>query len=496
MTDLPNSHAKILFRADGNAAIGSGHLRRCLTLAIELRERGHDCLFVCSHAPQSFNGLVSAAGFTIFELPSAGNFTEASDAKLVMEAVASHAPLNVVVVDHYQLGRAWEQALRAFASTVVVIDDLADRHHDCDFLIDVAPGACDRYNALVPELCRKLLGTNFALLRPEFRELRSTRRISHEPLARIFVSFGGVDAANFTALTVAAVRRALPNVMINAVVTAMSPHREALERQAADDDSLQIDVDAQNMAELMMASDLAIGAGGSTSWERACLGLPSIVVPVAENQLQTVCALGSLGCAVTVAPSPQFVSDTSRIISILSASPALRQSMSSAASSSVDGRGAIRIASAILPTKITLRPVNEHDSRSIWEWRNAQEIRSTAIDSAEIKWDNHCIWFTDRISDPDTVMLIAEDARSGVGVIRYDLDGAEANVSIFLAPGNSGRGLGSMILRDGEQWVMTRHPQIKRFRASIRPGNAASIALFEAANYGAKLISYERRIDG
>ncbi len=496
MPDSQHSHAKVLIRADGNAAIGSGHLRRCLTLAIELRDRGHECLFVCSHSPQSFNGLVSAAGFTFFDLPYAGNFSEASDAKLVMEAVASHAPFNVVVVDHYQLGRAWEQALRAVASIVVVIDDLADRHHDCDFLIDVAPGASDRYHVFVPSSCRMLLGTNFALLRPEFRALRSARHISPEPIARVFISFGGADTTNFTGLAIAAVRRALPNVMINAVVTAMSPHREALEQQAADDDSLQIDVDAENMAELMMASDLAIGAGGSTSWERACLGLPSIVVAVAENQFHTVDALQSLGCAVAVAPGPQFVSDTSCIIGILSASPALRQSMSSAATSSVDGLGAIRIASAILPTKIVLRPVNEHDSRLVWEWRNAPEIRSTAIDSAVIPWDHHCIWFTGRISDANTVMLIAEDARGGVGVVRYDFDGADANVSIFLAPGNSGRGLGSIILRDGEQWVMTRHPKIKRFHASIRPENAASIALFEGANYHTTVISFERRTDG
>lgn len=491
-----NGSEKILFRVDGNAAVGSGHVRRCLTLASELRRRGHVCLFVCRHASQSFNGLVSAAGFPLFELPDTVAFDEAVDAELVIRAVATHAPFAFAVVDHYQLAWAWERAVRAIAVQMVVIDDLADRVHDCDFLVDVAPGADDRYTALVPPTCRTFLGPAYALLRPEFRQLQSTRQTAVGPIDRLLISFGGVDATNVTEDAIAAVRQALPDVMINAVVTDMSPHREALEKLASSDVCLQIDVNVENMAEKMMASDLAIGAGGSTSWERACLGLPSIVVPVAENQLATVSALQSLGCAIAVAPGPNFITETRDLVRLLSASPELRALISAAASAAVDGRGASRIASALLPGEIMLRPATENDCRQIWAWRNAPEIRATAIDNAEIPWDRHCAWFARRLVDPQTIMLVAEEALGGVGVIRFDLDGADASVSIFLAPGNGGRSLGSIILRDGEQWVMARHPEIKRFLADVRPENAASIALFEGANYEAQRTRFERIVDG
>ena len=495
-TDEHPRCAKILFRTDGTADIGAGHVRRCLTLASELRNRGHECLFVCRSAALSFNDLIASAGFALFELPEAASVDEMHDADLVMRAVAAHAPFDVIVVDHYRLGRTWEQALRAIAGQVVVIDDLADRHHECDVLVDVAPGPVDRYSSLVPEHCRTLLGPTYALLRPDFRALRSAREQHSGSIAQILISVGGVDADNVTGSAITAVRRVLPDVIIDAVVTTLSPHRDALQRQAERDAYLRITVDAENMAELMSVADLAIGAGGSTSWERACLGLPSIVVSLAENQQRTINALEAAGCAITVALGPDFIADTARVVALLSASPGLRRLMSSAASSVVDGQGTRRVASAILPATISLRPATDDDCRAVWEWRNSPDIRTTAIDRAEIAWEHHRAWFTARIDDPLTVMLIAEQDGVASGVVRFDLDRPVARVSIFLAPGASGRGLGRIVLCDAERWVSARFPEVNTFHADVRPENLASIALFTGANYTPAITRFERSIDG
>jgi UDP-2,4-diacetamido-2,4,6-trideoxy-beta-L-altropyranose hydrolase len=495
MADQPPSYAKIMFRADGNAEIGSGHIRRCLSIATRLREWGAECSFVCRSAEHSFNKLVVEAGFVLIELPDILDRREAQDAEQTISQIGSHAPFHAMIVDHYGLGQTWESTIRTVARNVVVIDDLADRPHDCDVLIDVAPGEEARYQNLVPADARQLLGPKYALLRPEFRLHRNANRMPHRGIERILISFGGVDPDNLTAIAIHAIRQVMPFVAIDAVVTSLAPHLQMLNQIAIDDPNLNIHVDAGNMAALMQEADLAIGAGGSTSWERACMGLPSIVVVIADNQQMTAAALETLGCAVAVTAGPQLSEDIEHVVRTLNKSPALRQMMATAGQAAVDGRGVDRISRAIMPAEIVVRRATEQDSRKIWEWRNDPEIRATAIDPAAIAWESHRDWFARRIADASTVMQVAEERGTGVGVVRFDLDGNRANVSIFLAPGQAGRGLGRIILNAGECQLKELHPHITELHADVRPENEASIALFRGANYSASLIHFERNLD-
>lgn len=485
----------ILFRADGGAAIGSGHLRRCLSLAERLRDWGNDCLFICRASDRSFNRLVSDAGFDLIELPAAEAVPPVRDAEQTLAAADTRAPFDVVIVDHYGLDNTWEKAVRGATRRLAVIDDLADRHHDSDLLVDVAPGDPARYDGLVPAGCQRLLGPTYALLRPEFARLRPSLTEHSGAVDRILISFGGVDSDDLTGTAIAAIRAVRPNVAIDAVVTGLSQHRQTLENGAAHDPHLTVHVDAANMAELMQTADLAIGAGGSTSWERACMGLPSIVAVIAENQRATADALERLGCAVAVATGPDFAAELGRLVQFLSGSPALLRLLAATAFATVDGRGVDRVASAICPSNITLRPATGQDTRPVWAWRNAPEIRATAIDTAEIPWESHSAWFARRIADPKCVMLIAEEGGNGVGVVRFDLDAETATVSIFLAPGHAGRGMGRAVLQAGERRVETLHPEIRRFLADVRPENGASIALFKAADYRPILSCFERTVN-
>lgn len=494
MTDRhPTPPRQILFRADGNAEIGSGHLRRCLALADCLRDWGYECLFACRASTQSFNGLIRDAGFDLIELT--GAFDPATDVEELIAAVEGLSPFAALVVDHYQLEARWEKRARTIAPHVVVIDDLANREHDCDLLLDVAPGDVTRYDRFVPPSCRKMLGPDYAILRPEFAIRRQDACQRSGGIARILVSFGGVDAEDLTGRAIAAIRATLPDAEIDAVLTNLSPHRERLKNYASADAKLSIHIDANKMAELMASADLAIGAGGSTSWERACLGLPSIVAVIADNQIPTSRALEDFGCAVALSAGPGFEAHLQDLVTWMSAHPSILRMMSRAGAAVVDGRGATRVAAAIAPSNVSVRPATSGEARKIWEWRNDPNIRATASDSAQIPWKDHSAWFARRISDPQTVMLIGVAHGQEVGFVRYDLANDTATVSIFLVPGQAGRGMGRALLQTGEQWIIAHHPGVRRFHADVRPENGASIALFRAADYTPKLFSFERTLN-
>lgn len=494
MTTRPESPPLILLRADGDAAVGSGHLRRCLALADRLRAGGYECMFACCGGPRNFNGLVRQAGFELIELGDE-RFNADQDIERTMVAVGARAPFAAVVVDHYGLGAEWEAKIRAITSQVTVIDDLADRPHDCDVLIDVAPGDETRYDGLAPAGCRKLLGPAYALLRPEFADRARCTRDRSGAVDRILISFGGTDAENLTGRAVAAIRGVRPDVSIDAVLTGLSSHLDALRRLDEEDARLSLHVDATNMADLMTRADLAIGAGGSTSWERACLGLPSIIAVIADNQAATARALEDACAAVAVPVGPGFESELQQCVQWLSVRPVVVRAMARAGAGLVDGRGVARVVRAIASPKLTIRRATAGDARKVWTWRNAPEIRATATNPAEIGWEDHRAWFSLRLEDPGTVMLIGAVADKEVGLVRFDLEGDTATVSIFLAPGQQGRGSGRALLQAGEQWITDHCRAVSRFRADVRPGNDASIALFRGADYRPRLFSFERAVN-
>lgn len=483
-----------MIRVDSGADIGSGHVQRCLTLARKFRARGASVTFVCQEQPNNYNALIDDAGFKLIALPASRVFDEMTDAQETLGSLKLRDHFDLIIVDSYNLGSAWESQLRKIADKILVIDDLANRTHDCDFLVDAAPAATNRYCDLVPRGCINLLGTKFTLIRPEFLTKRRIREGSIGALARIMISFGGVDAANMTDRAYRVARLLLPSAEIHAVLTKNSPWLDALQRLADKEPNLHLHVDVQDMASLMADADLAIGAGGTTSWERACVGLPSIVAAIAENQIVTTEALASSGCSVVVSGDESFDISLGEALRLLGANPGLMRMMSTAALALVDGKGADRIVNTVFPFELKLRRASRDDARQIWRWRNSPEIRRTALDDREIGWDEHERWFMRRIDDPRCIMLVAADASGDVGTVRFDIDGPSANVSIFLAPDRAGEGLGSELLRCAELWLEHNNSGVRRVSADIRPENLASIGLFRGRNYTAHHIRFERNL--
>jgi UDP-2,4-diacetamido-2,4,6-trideoxy-beta-L-altropyranose hydrolase len=284
----------VLIRVDASITTGSGHLMRCLALAGQLRREGADVGFACDGLPSSMMELIRRGCHRVveFSVRSAGGDHQACDAAFTIAAASDLFPTGVdwLVVDHYALGVAWEGRLRPHVKSIMVIDDLANREHDCDILLDqnFYSNRDYRYLGLVPRNCTQLLGPSYVLLRPEFMVARSALRVRDGVIRRVLVFFGGTDPCNHTSAALDALRRwGKDGVLVDVVVGAENPWRLSVGEACRAIPNASFHCQVSNMAELIAGADLGIGAGGSAMWERCFLGLPTVTVVIAENQFRT-----------------------------------------------------------------------------------------------------------------------------------------------------------------------------------------------------------------
>jgi UDP-2,4-diacetamido-2,4,6-trideoxy-beta-L-altropyranose hydrolase len=341
----------IYIRADSSVQIGSGHVMRCLTLADTLREKGASISFICRELPGNLCNHIERKGYQVHRLPreDAGeNFHAEIDAKETEIILKKETTAQWLIVDHYALDHQWETRMRPLVSKIMVIDDLADRHHDCDVLLDqnLYQNQKIRYEALVPAQCTKLLGPEFALLRAEFIDTRKTLRNRDGNVKRILIFFGGVDPTNETSKALEAVAELKrPDIAVDVVVGGANPHKEQIRQLCAARPNTIIYCQIDTMARLMACADLAIGAGGSTTWERCCLGLPAIVLTIADNQVPLTVGASDVG-AVDYAGSALKMSKDQlllRLQDLLVDSERMR-TISRCGFKLVDGAGAARVA--------------------------------------------------------------------------------------------------------------------------------------------------------
>lgn len=485
----------IFFRVDSSFRIGSGHLRRCLTLARALREQDAEISFVCRNQSGSLHSEIVEAGFALHLLSEPPptdtdgyaawlGVNEDEDVRETL-SVIGESGCDTLVVDHYALGAEWHGVARRLARRIVVIDDLVSRELDCDVVINTAPGSPGRYDMLVRDGAQKLLGPQYAFIGPSFTSRMKSLPDRSRTISAILITFGGFDNDNMAGAAIDGVRAALGvSVTIHVVLASQAPHLAMLRARAADDPQLYLHVDTKEMAGLMADSDLAIGAAGTTSWERACLGLPSLISVAAENQRATAIALAESGCAM-VLPEDGLLRDTIRqAVATLSDNPGVRRLMSAAAMRTVDGRGIRRITDNLAPRRLHLRRATEMDSENLWRWRNAEHVRAMSISSDPIDKDNHDIWFATRLADKNCIFLIGRRQEIDIGMVRYDIENGIARISIHLADNApTGAGLGSFLLNEADAWLAANRLDVTAVHADVLPQNSASLALFRSASY-------------
>lgn len=354
----------IAIRVDASAQIGTGHFMRCLTLADELRLRGAEIRFVCRYLPDHSRKMLRDRGYDFIGLNSQSideaidELTHAHwlggsqqvDAKDAIHALSDRV-WDWIIVDHYALDARWETSLRGSAKHIVVIDDLADRLHDCDVLVDdnLFPDIETRYLNKVPINCRLLLGPKYVPLRNEFLQLREKSNFRIGAVNRILISFGGVDADNYTSWVIEAlINTRARDLVIDVVLGAQNPSRKQIQEDC-DKYGLNCYVQTNQMANLMKEADLAIGAAGYTSYEFVAMKLPAILIPVSD--IQTIFAKEMENKGVAYVPKVNKSENTKTVsaefLEVMD-SITLRSSMSRACAEVIDGKGSARIVEELL----------------------------------------------------------------------------------------------------------------------------------------------------
>ena len=364
---------QIAFRTDASLQMGSGHVMRCLTLADALLAQGAQCHFISREHPGHLLEVIRQRGHTVAALPADKlmSATTGDDSALQPThaawlgcdwqtddrqtgAILADLQPDWLVVDHYALDQRWEEALAAHYRHLLVIDDLADRPHRCDLLLDQNLGRQPQdYAALVPPHCQVLTGPHYALLRPEFAALRpySLQRRQAQPVLRqILITMGGVDQPNATGQVLQALKTcALPsNCRITVVMGLTAPWLQNVRELAAQMPwSTEVVVNVNDMAQRMADSDLAIGAAGSTSWERCCLGLPTLMVVLAANQMKAAENIQEAGAANCFTFNGSLKQNLQSQVQSLMQTPTRLGTISNCANAVTDGLGVERVAATM-----------------------------------------------------------------------------------------------------------------------------------------------------
>jgi UDP-2,4-diacetamido-2,4,6-trideoxy-beta-L-altropyranose hydrolase len=492
---------RVAIRVDAGLAMGAGHFMRCLTLAQGLVAAGAIVRMISQGLPAHLQALGRTAGCEVVALPGPEpapapwpEAATAADASATVAALGSR--WDWVVVDHYALGAGWEAAVHPLAGRILAIDDLADRDHACDVLVDqnLYRDAELRYRGRVPAGCRLLLGPRYALLRAEFAALHAAARPREGAVTRQLISFGGADSENHTGGALAALEGVLaPGCQVDVVLGASHPRREELLAQCAAR-GFRAHVQTGRMAELMSQADLAIGAGGISTWERCCVGLPAIVAVIAANQRQLVADGGAAGILQPLAAGGDFTGHLRRELAALLASPERRRAISVAGLAAVDGRGAERVLEAMGVERVQIRRAGRQDSTKLLDWRNHPKVRQSSRTTEVIARETHEAWLEGVLRNADRPLLLGSCAEGDVGVVRFDIAAAEAEVSIYLAPEFHGRGLGGALLGAAERWLRRERPDVRRLRAVVLGDNRASHRLFVAAGYSTQGAEYAKAL--
>lgn len=499
----------IAFRVDASNQIGTGHFMRCLTLADALKQRGAQIRFVSRHTPEYLRDMLVEKGHEFMVLDSSPSgaipdglshahwlgTSQHADAQDTVQALSDQI-WDWLIVDHYALDARWESVFHQTAKKIMVIDDIADRQHDCDILLDqnFYADMNTRYTGKVPQHCQVLLGPRYALLREEFRCLHEQVKPRTGPIKRILIFFGGVDADNYTGRAIEALFNiVIPDLHVDVVIGAQHPFREKLELTCAEH-GFFCHVQTKRMAELMAAADLAIGAGGSATWERCCLGVPTLTICAADNQNKQLDDAASEGLLYAPELKDELTSVIKRHVIALMENGQLRHVISRNGMQAVDGRGVLRVIGNLGCNGIEIRAARHDDSQKLFEWRNHPTVRAVSRSADMIDWESHEKWFSSVLSAPDMLLLIGHRKGSPVGVVRFDIRGDEAEVSIYLVPGIQRSGQGRDLLQSAEHWFAANRPRVRRVRAHVLGGNERSKRLFFGAGYQVESTCYSKRL--
>lgn len=464
---------RLVIRADASLDIGVGHVMRMIALGQAWQEAGGSVLFVGNFEPL-VERLISE-GFEIAMIESGAD----------VQALAAHVDsTDRIVVDGYEFHTGFQKEVYRLGSVTVVLDDTNDRGEYCaDILLNQnADGGAYVYT--LNEGATVLCGSQYALLRREFVQRPVTRVAAQGAARKILVTMGGGDSQNVTGRVLSALRGVVgASSHIKVVVGAVNPRLAELKEQAARLECVcDILHDTSDMAPLMEWAELAVGAAGSTCWELCYFGVPLVVSAVADNQ-QGVCnALRNSGGAVAFDMAAS-TDDLAALLATVVSDADRRNEMAHAVMRQVDGRGAARVAGALITHGMRLRPAVHDDWETILRWRNHPVVRAQSFVDEKILPEPHRKWLAGRLADENCLFLLAEDVNGvAIGQVRFDVAEGEGVVSVVVAPELNGMGIGTKLMSMGCALFRKRWPSLPVV-ALVKRGNPASLSMFKKVGF-------------
>lgn len=473
---------KIAIRADSGIIMGSGHIMRCLTLADELKA---ETIFYCRNLPGNIKDVIETRGYKVVLLSD-----NLQKADIEFLECLKQKELQTLIIDSYETNINLESKAREYVDNIVVIDDIANRRHDCDILLDQnpCPATHARYKNLIPQNSIKLLGLGYALLGKEFSRHCDNNSAPHNNIIKnILIFFGGGDHKNLTQKVIE-ILISCPNntkdIKFNVIVGASNQNKDRIQSLCETNPNFTFHCQVNNMDAMMREADLFIGAGGTTNWERMCIGLPAVLISIAENQEESCRELTKFDVVKYLGTAEDFsgekLLDT---IKWVIENPQWIHNASINGQRMVDGKGAKRVTAIINSLSINFTKATIDDCENIFNWRNAEENRQYSINTDKIEFEVHAKWFSRIITDKNHDLLIASKENISIAVMRFDYDDESAEISLYMTPGNHGKGLGLPLLLAAELWLKHNRQDIAEINAKVLLANLASVKIFQHALY-------------
>ena len=496
-----------VIRTDASNSIGTGHVIRCLTLADALARNGAQVSFICREHEGHLCDLIEKRGYPVHRLPKPidtantdSGLSHAAwlgahwqqDADQTSACIQSLEP-DWLIIDHYGVDYRWERIIRPLVSRIFVIDDLADRDHDCDVLLDqnLFTDMQTRYSGMVPKNCTFLLGPDYALLQPVYADLHDRIPPREGSIQRIFISFGGADSDNLTGRTLTAfLNLKQTDIEIDVVLSENRPHTATIERQITKHPTIHVYGALPTLAPLMGKADIAIGGAGTTTWERLCLGLPAIVITLAENQRPIANGLTEKGLIrylghkdeVSVQDIQQALSEQIKY--------ELDGNWSIKCRQIVDGRGVDRVCAVLTATPdmpLHVRHARLSDEELLFTWANDLITRKNSFSPEPIPEETHRKWFHEKLRNIEGCKLYIVETEDCIplGQVRFERNEEAWKIDYSLAPQFRGRGLARPLLESAMQQLRSLYKGVLVV-GEVKGENVRSQRVFESLGFNAQ----------
>jgi UDP-2,4-diacetamido-2,4,6-trideoxy-beta-L-altropyranose hydrolase len=475
----------LLIRADASAQIGTGHLMRCLALSQAWQETGGTACFVLACPATSLEARLRAEGMEVVYLDGveAGSHEDAARTAVLAEQLQ----VQWIVVDGYHFGADYQHYLKTAGFCLLFIDDYAHAsNYYADIVLNQNIYAQVEMYTQRETYTRLLLGTEYVLLRREFWKWRDRVRPVPAKARKILVTLGGSDPDNVT-LTVIQALQLLPDDDWEAIVLAggQNPNYQTLAAAVAAEPRIQLRQNVTNMPELMAWADIAVSASGSSVWEFGLLGVPTLITELAENQRLVAAGLANTSTMINLGwYSDLRTADVAQSLQSLLSDAAKRQQLSQLGRQLVNGNGAKAVVTHLQGEKLNLRKAQIDDCRLVWEWANDPVTRRHSFSSDAISWEEHTVWFTDKLNDPNIYFYLGFNVQDEpVGYVRFQrTNDVEANISVAVAPKQRRQGYGVELIRLGVEtlWQVTQVSQINAF---IKADNLTSRRVFTKGGF-------------